>query len=456
MHSLSVYLHRVAFSFCFCLFNMTDTANLKAVVRRRTVSHTPPFGVEHPPKPHSGLPEGTDRTSKMRDVALPVLRATGPAPPRDAPGGNNTLCVPAPHIQPGPETGDATTSQANKSTGGAGHRADRVSWPLPAQTQRKGVRRRGAKTPRGHDVVTTPLPSARRSAMSSYHRGTAEVAAPPPKGGPATPSAPGPTSWPMSPPTSSTPGLPTSLASAAGMPASNIEWANVLQFLLDSARAAPTHTQATHTAMVDVDQTDLWSTDDCPPASDIRRYRQDGEGTYASGRLLPYLPPFVDHTTGLPHTAGSPDPVEMQMPLSSAQYNTSTVTSDFDPEVDTMGVDTPTIAKKPLGFLMATYPQFFSPSSQQPSTLGEVDRLLGVTQELSPLLWWFSPRLLLSYNGRPVTSGFSDLVSMPLPLSTSLQHAPYLWGTLILRRTYMGSLPHAFAYALRLQQPKIV
>ena len=183
MHSLSVYLHRVAFSFCFCLFNMTDTANLKAVVRRRTVSHTPPFGVEHPPKPHSGLPEGTDRTSKMRDVALPVLRATGPAPPRDAPGGNNTLCVPAPHIQPGPETGDATTSQANKSTGGAGHRADRVSWPLPAQTQRKGVRRRGAKTPRGHDVVTTPLPSARRSAMSSYHRGTAEVAAPPPPKG---------------------------------------------------------------------------------------------------------------------------------------------------------------------------------------------------------------------------------------------------------------------------------
>ena len=160
----------------------------------------------------------------------------------------------------------------------------------------------------------------------------------------------------------------------------------MLKFLLDSARAAPTHTQATHTAMVDVDQTDLWSTDDCPPASDIRRYRQDGEGTYASGRLLPYLPPFVDHTTGLPHTAGSPDPVEMQMPLSSAQYNTSTVTSDFDPEVDTMGVDTPTIAKKPLGFLMATYPQFFSPSSQQPSTLGEVDRLLGVTQELSPLL----------------------------------------------------------------------
>ena len=49
-------------------------------------------------------------------------------------------------------------------------------------------------------------------------------------------------------------------------------------------------------------------------------------------------------------------------------------------------MDTSSIRKKPIDFLIENYPQFFTPAAQQPSPLTEMDRLLGLSPEQCPLL----------------------------------------------------------------------
>ena len=306
------------FLFCF----MSDSANLVAVVRRRTVSRPPHTGVVLPPKPPTGLPEVSARPPERGVLILPGVRAAGGAPRGARPVGTKTLGAPAPRMMPGPEaradmaSDGITTNPVDDTTLGAGHTAVEAGLGRVSLATRKGVRR-GGKTSRGRQADDADRTrTARRSANSLPHRGIAEaVAASPTVGVSATvPSAHGPTSPPTSSPSYSTPVLDPTLA-AAGIDMTNAGWGHFLTMLLNSSRVPHTGPYTTPAATAREAQAHRMPCPSIPPASDAPGDPGLGVGPHMAGKpFVDYFPTLVDDTTGLPLISHGLDETNITLP----------------------------------------------------------------------------------------------------------------------------------------------
>ena len=237
---------------------MSDTAELKAVVRRQTASRPPLSGVECiPPKPPTGLPEDARRPPQRGRRVLPGVRSQGACalvgrPPRQS----YPLC-PRPVMNAETRCEALDNHPCHHTTVGAADTARAVTTGVTLIAKRKGERRRGGKTSTGRHVDSDAplLSSTRRSAGSHQIRDAAEAAASPPLPGAcaSAPPAPGPISTQISPQMFSAPVLAPALA-AAGMPLTNDGWENLLHLLLARLRSAHTLPQATPAAPADADQ----------------------------------------------------------------------------------------------------------------------------------------------------------------------------------------------------------